>query len=1381
MTPVYKFLFRTMVLAILVCTLHFIAVAQPVNDDCGQATALPVSTTGLPVFSASATQSATASMPGCTGTATADVWFSFTALQSTQYIYLQHNGFGPTNSIIQVFSGTCGATTSLSCNTGLIFSQNFPNTTVMAQTGLVAGQTYLIRVYYNNTTTTAFSIGVANGAPNNECADAINLTVSPDANSVFTPGTTVGATASTPNNSCIFSSSNDVWYSFTATAATHAIDILQLNNPRIQVFTGTCGSLTAIPCNFFYQTISDTSRATVSGLTPGTTYRVKVFSSNFNANNRLQIAVQTPFVAPNDVCSSAAVLPVSGNSCAPQRISFRGAVPDDVSHPSCVWTGGQDQDIWYAITPANSRLKVKFSQADGLATWTKRMALYSGICNNLTPIVCAVSDSFSISGLTTGATYYLRVSKSGGNLRDSIGELCAFVPDAVPYDECSHAAVLQVDTTYPMRYHPFTTFNATYSSIISSIVEPSGTGNKNDIFLKFTAVSDTTYIGLAPATSNLDYTIFSGSCNSPVVVSSTSTVLIDNKFILLTTKGVDYFIRLSSATPGYIRVGVSSTIDAPNKFCTNAIPVAVGTNSEKAVPARVQFGTSGLSRPSCLVGYTHETWFSFQAPSDSLGIMMAAQSGALGWEILTGDCNALVSVKCGTVTAATTWTPSVINGLNTGTHYLLRILSNGFVTESRQPLLYLYNAKKAGNNYCTQAVTLAVQPSSGYQLTAGSTAGNYNEVNNCTTTGEAWYTFTATAAAHTLVLKGNLSPRLSLYTGQCGSLSLVSGTCLTASQSGREVRNLINLSPGTTYFIRVAGTGNFANSGAFEIAVTQNSVPGNDECSNPVLLPVQQLQDAKANQYFTTRGGTASAPGSIPASACAASSSGDVWFGFTGNGKNLSVETEVLNSNFLVYLYSGSCGGFTEVACGENAGILHIASQNGTNYRVRLVPRFSSTQIEFRIRVYETPALLSNPIVQSDCLGPNLVLNPGLDTLKNATCPTNFVTQPDPQLGPPRHDLLATAHWDMPTFATTDIFSTCGGVNTAINPIFNTCSGNQSPRSGTNYAGFFAHNVNQDYQEYLQGQFAQPLTPGKTYLFSFNISLADYSPLAIDRLGVYFSQNPVRVPVYGAIGLTPQYETPAGQFFTEKNGWTTISFLYTPTEAAAYFVIGNFRHFTETNTMGALENGGRNAKGAFSGCSSSDIKPTVYYFIDDVSLAEVTGTGCLLPIDDLTWQVAAQQGDVRINWQKPTEDNVVNYRIEHSVDGRHFSAIATRRATGQKQYDFLHKNLSSGKQYYRIAVESKDGKVERTGVKLVIVGVLSRPLVTPTLSQGTISVRGASAQSTVSIINSMGQVIISRKVNDTSMFDLQGYAKGTYYVVIQEQEGRRFTEKIMLY
>ena len=418
--------------------------------------------------------------------------------------------------------------------------------------------------------------------------------------------------------------------------------------------------------------------------------------------------------------------------------------------------------------------------------------------------------------------------------------------------------------------------------------------------------------------------------------------------------------------------------------------------------------------------------------------------------------------------------------------------------------------------------------------------------------------------------------------------------------------------------------------------------------------------------------------------------------------------------------------------------------------------------------------------MQSDCLGPNLVLNPGLDTLKNATCPTNFVTQPDPQLGPPRRDLLATAHWDMPTFATTDIFSTCGGVNATMNPVFNVCFGSQTPRSGNGFAGIFVHNLGQNYQEYLQGTLSEALIPGKTYKFSFNVSLADFSLMGIDRLGVYFSKSPVYEPSYGAITVRPQLESPAGQFFTDKNGWTTISFLYTPTEAAAYFVIGNFRHFTETNTMGALENGGRNAGGAFSGCTTQDIKPTVYYFIDDVSLAEVTGTGCLLPIDDLTWRAQAQEQDVRIGWEKQQEENVATYRIEHSMDGRRFETIGSLMASGKRQYDYLHKNLQDGKHYYRIAVENREGKIERTGIKMVTVGKVTTPIIWPTLTQGTVWVKNVGSLASVTIVNSLGQAVTTQKVNDAAAIELGRYAKGMYWVVVVKKDGSRVTEKIVL-
>jgi len=86
--------------------------AQPANDDCANATLLVSATSGIPVFTTSSSLNGTQSMAACQGAANADVWFTFTATSAIQLIYVQHN-FGPTNAVVQIFSGTCASLTSL--------------------------------------------------------------------------------------------------------------------------------------------------------------------------------------------------------------------------------------------------------------------------------------------------------------------------------------------------------------------------------------------------------------------------------------------------------------------------------------------------------------------------------------------------------------------------------------------------------------------------------------------------------------------------------------------------------------------------------------------------------------------------------------------------------------------------------------------------------------------------------------------------------------------------------------------------------------------------------------------------------------------------------------------------------------------------------------------------------------------------------------------------------------------------------------------------------------------------------------------------------------------------------------------------------------------
>jgi hypothetical protein len=90
--------------------------AQPANDDCANATLLVSATGSIPVFTASSSLNGTQSQVACQGTANADVWFKFVATNTTQLIYVQHNS-GPTNAVVQIFSGDCAGLTSLFCGT----------------------------------------------------------------------------------------------------------------------------------------------------------------------------------------------------------------------------------------------------------------------------------------------------------------------------------------------------------------------------------------------------------------------------------------------------------------------------------------------------------------------------------------------------------------------------------------------------------------------------------------------------------------------------------------------------------------------------------------------------------------------------------------------------------------------------------------------------------------------------------------------------------------------------------------------------------------------------------------------------------------------------------------------------------------------------------------------------------------------------------------------------------------------------------------------------------------------------------------------------------------------------------------------------------------
>jgi uncharacterized repeat protein (TIGR01451 family) len=134
---------------------------------------------------------------------------------------------------------------------------------------------------------------------NDDCINSNSLTSGTTCSS--TAGTVVNATASTGvPAACSGTVKYDVWYSFTAATANPTITLSSVgsnfSSPLIQVFSGSCSSLSSVACS------SGPSLVT-SGLTVGNTYNIRVYSVTGSApatNGSFNICITDPAPAVVD-------------------------------------------------------------------------------------------------------------------------------------------------------------------------------------------------------------------------------------------------------------------------------------------------------------------------------------------------------------------------------------------------------------------------------------------------------------------------------------------------------------------------------------------------------------------------------------------------------------------------------------------------------------------------------------------------------------------------------------------------------------------------------------------------------------------------------------------------------------------------------------------------------------------------------------------------------------------------------------------------------------------------------------------------------------------------------------------------------------------------
>ncbi len=394
----------------LLLTLAFItSITYGQSDSPCSAPTLTVSsncsyTTGTTVGATYSSNSANFGTPSCASPGAADVWYKFVA-PTNGTVTITMEALGITDGGMSLYSSaTCASGSELSCSDDVVGLM--PQITTST---LTSGTTYYVRFWSYSSGTGTFGVCITTPPSNDNCSGATSVTVNSSSTCTSqTSGTIEGATAS--GNSlgvCSGTADDDVWYKFVATSTTHYINFNNVSGSTTElyhiVYNGTCGSLgTAILC-------SDPNSSTLTGLTIGNTYYIRVYSytSTSGQTTTYNLCITSPPV--NDECSGAVTVTVnSGSSCALTTAgTVANASASAVAMGSC--GGTADDDVWFKFVATNSNMSINLLNVAG-STTDLYHSVYSGTCGSLgSAILCSDPNGSSLTGLTVGNTYYLRV------------------------------------------------------------------------------------------------------------------------------------------------------------------------------------------------------------------------------------------------------------------------------------------------------------------------------------------------------------------------------------------------------------------------------------------------------------------------------------------------------------------------------------------------------------------------------------------------------------------------------------------------------------------------------------------------------------------------------------------------------------------------------------------------------------------------------------------------------------------------------------------------------------------------------------------------------------------------------------------------------------
>jgi hypothetical protein len=518
----------------------------PANDLCANAqlVTLPSTVAGTTIGAAQDPEGAVTCITAA-GAASPGVWYTFAGTGNPTRI--ETCGLAGWDTVLRVFSGSCGGLTCVTGNDDNCGLQSGVNFTA------AAGTTYYVYLSaYGAATVGDFSLNFIDlGAPppgpaNDECAGALPL---PCNSSIIADNTNATVGVNDQPSACRFGGgfgAGTIYYTFTPSETSARIQTCNSAFPAddsiIEVFSG-CGGF-SIACSEDDCT-GLLSRIDLTNLVVGQQYIVQIsaYSDLDRGAYTVDVTCPLPPMQPGDGCATALPFGAVPGAVSGDTTIFQ----PDTGVPAC-GVGGASNTVWYSVTGTGNNMLA--STCTGTA-YDSALAVFTGDCSFLTCVAsnddaCGLQSTV-VFPTTAGQTYYVQV----GGFATSFGAFNLEISELLPpgNDDCVNSTLLGCNSTATAD-NLGATDNFVDDIYLCRVFGGNGSGS---VWFRFVASDDSAVVqtcnSFFPADDSI-LQVFSGACGalSPLPDGCNDdgcTGLLSRVIVRNLTVGQTYYVMLS--------------------------------------------------------------------------------------------------------------------------------------------------------------------------------------------------------------------------------------------------------------------------------------------------------------------------------------------------------------------------------------------------------------------------------------------------------------------------------------------------------------------------------------------------------------------------------------------------------------------------------------------------------------------------------------------------------------------------------------------------------------------------------------------------------------------------------------------------------------------